>query len=58
MLAIRLCFIPGDILDICCSNNDGFNKNSNHKIVSGDIGTVPGRNKSTSIIVYPIYSSR
>ena len=42
---------PGDGLEICSFSNPGFKRNSNHKTVSGEIGTVPGLNKSTSIVI-------
>lgn len=45
--AIRL---PGKGFDKCFSSNEGFSKNSNHSIVSGEIGTVPGLSRSTSML--------
>lgn len=42
--------LPGEGFEMCFSNKEGFKRNSNHNIVSGDIGTVPGLKRSTSII--------
>lgn len=41
---------PGCGLLRCFLRRLGSRRNSNHNIVSGDIGTVPGLNKSTSIV--------
>lgn len=51
-------FIPGKGFDRCFCSKEGFNKNSNHKIVSGEIGTVPGLGKSTSMIIISLIYSQ
>ena len=43
-------YVPGKGFERCFCNSGGFKRNSNHNTVSGEMGTVPGRNKSTSII--------
>lgn len=47
--------IPGFGFCNCFNSKSGSNRNSNHNTVSGEMGTVPGLNKSTSILDFNLW---